>query len=376
MKKGHKKLLFFELILFIILLINSFVSNILRGYNIIILLIVSLIILKIFIGFEKDKHRFTKDIISNIAIILLIYFILYYVLGIFIGFVDVQNYYNVYGLKTFIIPTILTIILKEFLRYNILQKAEGSKIVNVLTFMLFVFLDVSVILYSTTLTSGYNIFMFIALSLMPAISNNILATYISLKVGYKPIIFYLLIIELYVYLLPIIPNPNEYLTSIIEFVIPLYICFRIYNLFEKLKPKEITRDYKKTNVIPIILSGILVIILVYFTSGYFHYFALTIGSGSMKPNINVGDVVIVEKKSKAEIKKLEKGQVLVYKYKKVTVVHRIIDIVKENDKYYFYTKGDNNNTQDNYVVTEDMIIGTTNHKIPIIGYPTVWLNKL
>ena len=31
---------------------------------------------------------------------------------------------------------------------------------------------------------------------------------------------------------------------------------------------------------------------------------------------------------------------------------------------------------DNYVVTEDMIMGTINTYIPFLGYPTVLLNEL
>ena len=44
--------------------------------------------------------------------------------------------------------------------------------------------------------------------------------------------------------------------------------------------------------------------------------------------------------------------------------------------YYFYTKGDNNDDVDNYEITEDQFIGIVNHKIPLIGYPTVWVNSL
>ena len=45
-------------------------------------------------------------------------------------------------------------------------------------------------------------------------------------------------------------------------------------------------------------------------------------------------------------------------------------------KKYFYTKGDANNSLDNYVIGEEMIMGTINHYIPFIGYPTVLLNEL
>ena len=77
MKKGYKRLLFFEIIIFLILILNSFVWNILKEYNMVIFLIISIIIFKMFIGIEKDRHRYIKDIIFNIVIFLLASFLVY-----------------------------------------------------------------------------------------------------------------------------------------------------------------------------------------------------------------------------------------------------------------------------------------------------------
>lgn len=46
--------------------------------------------------------------------------------------------------------------------------------------------------------------------------------------GYKTNIFYLLVAELYVYVLLIIPNPNEYIISIIRFLLSLITLIMIY----------------------------------------------------------------------------------------------------------------------------------------------------
>ena len=72
---------------------------------------------------------------------------------------------------------------------------------------------------------------------------------------------------------------------------------------------------------------------------------------------------------------LKEGQILVYKYNSVVVVHRIIKIVKDKDKYYFYTKGDANGSEDNYDIPEENVIVTTNVTLPYLGLPTVWLNE-
>ena len=91
MKKGYKKLLIFQLILLVIFIFNSFVSSILTKYNQIIFLIIILIFFKFLFGFEKDRHRYIKDLILETIIFLLTYFIIFYLSGIIIGFAKTTN---------------------------------------------------------------------------------------------------------------------------------------------------------------------------------------------------------------------------------------------------------------------------------------------
>ena len=108
MKKGYIRLLIFEIFVFLVLILNSFAENILSGYKMIIFLLILLGIFKIFFGFERDKHRYIKDIILETIIYLFIFFIIFYLLGVFISFARVEGYYTSYGLRVFVIPIILT----------------------------------------------------------------------------------------------------------------------------------------------------------------------------------------------------------------------------------------------------------------------------
>ena len=375
MKKGYIRLLVFEFLICIVLFLNSFVWNILSKHIMNIFLLILIILFKIFFGVEKDRHRYIKDILMDVFIFLIIFFMLYYLLGIIISFSKVSNYYTIKGLKDFIIPAIILVILKEYLRYNILAKADENKIAIITSIILFVFIDISTALYYRQFNTNYNIFIFIALTLLPAISSNISFSYITLKVGYKPIIFYELIMSLYYYLMPIIPNPNDYIASIINLILPVLLCYKIYLFIKKASDEEIRRDYKKNNYGLLGISSIIVIVLVYFTSGYFKYWAIAVASGSMSSAINKGDVAII-KKIDDEYSKIKKGDVLAFRYDNVTIVHRVINIVKDKNKYYFYTKGDANSNEDDFTIEENMVIGVVNTRIPLIGVPTVLLNEL
>ena len=374
MKRGYKKLLLFEFFVLILVLLNSFLFKFLNQFTIILFFIGLLFLFKFIFGFEKDKHRYTKNVIIEIFIILLMFFIIFYLFGLTVGFVKNNSYLNFYGLSNIIIPVFITIILKEVLRYEILMKACDNKLLIILSCILFIIFDLFNSFSLNDFSSKYNIFLFISLNLIPAISNNVVCTYLSIKSGYKPLIFYQIIIQLYSYILPIIPDVSEYIVSLIGLLLPIIIGRKIYNDFRVENDEYIVRNYKKKDYLILGFSSFIVIFLVYFCSGYFKYHVIAIASGSMHPYLNKGDLVVIEKINKDS--KLKKGMIIAYKYNGVTIIHRINRVVKINNEDIFYTKGDSNNEEDKYKVKKSMISGIVKGNIDYVGWPIVWLNEL
>ena len=175
-------------------------------------------------------------------------------------------------------------------------------------------------------------------------------------------------------MLPIVPNADEYLTSVVNFLLPIILLYRLYNTIKNESDEPVERDYNKRDYITIAVSALVVIVLVYFSSGYFKYHAIAIATGSMSPSIERGDVVIVKKTTNYDDIKV--GEVIAYDYHNVLVVHRLTKKLKVDDEYYFYSRGDANKDEDNYIVKQDMIEGIVKYRIPFIGMPTVWLNEL
>ena len=371
MKRGYIRLLILEII---VLILNGFVSSILNKYLIALFLLGTLVIFKFFFGLEKDRHRYWKLICMEILIYLLVYFLLYYLSGIVIHFARTHYGFNLNTIVKEIIPLALTIIIGELLRYNMLNKSEGSKLLTITTVILFISFGLVPYINKEIFSSAYTLFIFVAIRLLPAISNNIFCSYVSYKAGYKPVILYLLITNLYIYFVPIIPNPNEYLFAVMGLVVPMIYLYYIYAFYKEEKDEDVVREKQESKFLTLILPTIITVILVYFTSGFFYFHAIAVGSGSMSPKIKKGDVVVIEKNR--DFDKLKEGQVIAFKHGKIMVVHRLVKKIKIGNQYYFYTKGDANDNEDNFQVTEDMYVGTVNVKIPIIGYPTVWLNNL
>lgn len=91
----------------------------------------------------------------------------------------------------------------------------------------------------------------------------------------------------------------------------------------------------------------------------------------MVPTIKVEDAVVIQRKEQNELKK---GDIITFtsndpRYSGLTITHRIVGVEKSKDnKVYYRTKGDNNNTEDSSLVPYDNINGKVILRIPKIGY--------
>lgn len=87
----------------------------------------------------------------------------------------------------------------------------------------------------------------------------------------------------------------------------------------------------------------------------------TVITGSMKPGINPGDIVMVKSISLNEI---ERGDIVTFYKGRDIITHRAI----ENDGDGILTKGDNNNVSDDGQVNSEDFIGKVIFVIPKLGY--------
>ena len=378
--KSYYIIFSFETIIMFLTILNSFNSSLSNVYVLPFILFICDVIFFFVLGFEKSNKRLNRIVAFDVFMYSMIFLILYYLFGIIIGYAESNNYLTLYGLTVFIIPTILKIIFKEHLRNSLLTKSGDNKFLIIYTALLFIMIDIFPSLSILKISNTHDTFLFIALVLLPSITTNILATYINIKVGYIPVIIYLLIFSLYQYIVPIVPDPNEYLKAIIDFVLPILILFKVRKNINKYSEErqEIDRNYNRPTIILLIIPIVLIIIIIYFVSGYFKYYALAIASGSMRPVFDRGSVVITERINDKydNYSKLKEGEIIAYRTGKNIIVHRLIRIVNAGDELFYYTKGDANNEEDDYLIKKEDIIGIVRFKIPYIGYPTVWFSEI
>lgn len=90
--------------------------------------------------------------------------------------------------------------------------------------------------------------------------------------------------------------------------------------------------------------------------------AFVIVSGSMIPEIQIGDVVIVN-----DTTDVKENDIIAFRNHSTVIVHRIIKTMDIDGKTMYQTKGDNNNIADIELVSESNIEGVYIGKIPYIG---------
>ena len=377
MKKGFNKILILEIILLIFLLFNSFVFKIANMYVISGIMLPFLILMIVLNGFEKDNYRYKKDVLLNIIIFLLMYYFITYFLGLFSGFVKSSYSLSFINIIKNTFPVIALILISELMRYVLFNKTKRNLPCLIIGCLLFVMVDVNTMVHIYDVKTALGITKMICLVVFPSITKNIFLTYLTMKEGYKNGIIYRLITELSTYLLPIFPDFGEYINVLLKTVLPIAIMARLNNMFNYYsvrKIKDSRYNNRKLVLYSVINFALLTIVLL--TSGLFTYQALTIGSGSMSPAIEKGDVIVLKSMKNEEARKIKKGDVLVYNHDNKIIVHRVIKKSNNGETISFKTKGDYNNAKDSWTVKQEDVIGIVKFRIRWIGMPTVALNEL
>ena len=314
-----------------------------------------------------NKFYNVKDKIEYVVIILLIYLMLYFSSGLLIGY-QYNSYQNktIYDVLKNLYIFIVPIIFQEYIRGVLCNYTKNNNYLKIFISVLYILINFNFYSFSD-INTGESFFRvlcnLIALSVL-----EFTITYLTTVGSYKVGLTYKLMINLYIIFIPIVPNLNFFLVSIIEVIVP----FVIYLIIDDIHIKEIKKTYKEFKSKRVLeYVPIVIIVLVFILNQFdiFKYKATAIMSNSMSPLYYAGDSVIIKKISNDEKKKLKKGDIIsFYDDDGNIIIHRIEEVI-DGDEKYFITKGDNNKYVDTDPVEIKNIIGKYVFKIKFLGYP-------
>lgn len=105
-------------------------------------------------------------------------------------------------------------------------------------------------------------------------------------------------------------------------------------------------------------------------------FPLIVLTDSMYPEIHSGDLIICEQE---DADKIEKGDIIAFfdpaGNGTSIVTHRVIEVIEEDGKISYRTKGDANNTEDKLAVPSEDLVGVYNMRIPGVGNIAIFMQS-
>ena len=211
--------------------------------------------------------------------------------------------------------------------------------------------------------------------LMTAVSlliNSILLTFMCKKGGAAAGMIYSVFVTSFPYLVPFEPEIGDKMLIFIRMVLGL-IFITVFDcaFTEDKKTKKRTFLSRKICSVSAVFAVAAVCVCVMFFCGMLPVQPVAVATGSMEPQINVGDVVIVSKTDR----NLSEGDIIQFKKDGKTVIHRIVSKRMVNDSMQYITKGDANNAADIGYVTDFDIIGKVSATVPKIGSFSLWLHS-
>ncbi len=230
----------------------------------------------------------------------------------------------------------------------------------------------------TAATDPQSFFEFAGEALLPAISQNLLATFLALAGGPLASIAYRIVPELFEWLSPILPNLSWTVSAFVGTMAPavglLFVQRQLqWGYFPIGQPAS--REGQSGN--SWILVAVVTVSLLWFNTGLFGIRPNLVSGGSMAPALNPGDIVILRP---VEPENIQVGDIIRVVLNDTPILHRVIEIRDGDGGRQFVTQGDANNVPDQ-PAGEDQIDGRVVLVIPKIGWLAIgvrralpWLN--
>ena len=142
--------------------------------------------------------------------------------------------------------------------------------------------------------------------------------------------------------------------------------YDIGKISHKINNKKVTKNIFKYIILTVLIILFIINLILSFEENthIFGIYMFNIVSESMKPTLEVDDVVVVQKCKPSQ---LQIGDIITFRQDNRIISHRILDITKEKGITKFKTKGDNNEIPDSDLVEQEQIYGKVQFSIYKIG---------
>lgn len=327
------------------------------------------------LGFRKNKENLMmKNIKRMIITYLVMFFSIAYASGLLLGFLENGYSLDMSSIINNTFAPIVTIICIELFRY-VFIKANTDKliIIKIMTFILIIF-EFLLSIRLSNLNGFNNIFKITTSIALPIIMKNITLSYLSYHVGYQSTLLYRLVMDVYIFVAPILPDLGEYINSVVGVGLPFLIYFKTSKIIDErdngVEHEFLVKTFGAHDFVIIGIIGCLTLLC----SGMLPWYVIGIASESMNPQITRGDAVLIKKIDSPD--ELKEGNIISFYKEGKEIVHRFVEINEKDGEICYITKGDANQTVDMGCLAFEDIKGIVKTKVPFVAYPKVFLSEL
>jgi len=212
---------------------------------------------------------------------------------------------------------------------------------------------------------------FINSTLLPVFAESLLASMLALLAGPLAAIAYRGILQAFWWFTPVLPDLPWVFMGLIGTGVPILGFVAVQGFYssktERHRPKKRTKEGSFPLGWLVITIG--AVMIIWFSVGLFPLHPALVGSGSMKPAMDVGDIVIIAK-TPANI--VTEGDIIQFRQaENITVMHRVVEVEETEAGKFFITKGDANRDADSDPVIPENVVGKLVFTIPKVGWVAI-----
>ena len=211
---------------------------------------------------------------------------------------------------------------------------------------------------------------------LPLLAENLLASMLAYLAGAKASIAYRGLLALFWWFCPILPDLPWALKGLIGSVVPVIGMVVANSLYaeEAATGKRSKKAREESFPAGWLVTAIASVVIIWFGVGLFPFQPSVIISGSMRPLLDIGDIVIVAKVP-AEV--IQLGDVIQYRRSaEMNIMHRVIKVTTAGGTKYFITKGDANDSADADPVNPQNVVGKIVLTVPKLGWVSIFVKNL
>lgn len=334
------------------------------------------------VSFGKIRSWSNMQVTVAAASVVFIYVIVLLDIGFFSGFGRNSQYLNSQYFNLNVIPLsfmmlVFTLLGMEFSRAFLVRELGGRRPLLAIggTALLFSIFGISTVRL-LSIGGGLEASKFVGSTYLPLLAGNLLASYLVAIGGPVASLAYLGPLKVFWWFSPLLPHLSWGFEALLGVMIPImgYLIINKYVSSSVLRKAGMHEESKgfgnKDEGLDLgwVAIPVACVLVVWFSTGLVGVHPTTIMSGSMRPSIDVGDMVIVRD---VNAESVVEGDIVLYWNGDEMVVHRVVDMEHDRNNRVFVTKGDANSTPDSEPVTARQIQGKVMFTVPMIGWASI-----